>query len=191
MKLNSRQTLTLIALLCILPVVASYLAFYVFPPEKTVNYGQLLPPTPVAQAKLSGPDGAPLELSALRGRWILVHANAAQCDEACRKQLYYMRQVRTALGKEMDRVERVWLLTDAGAPDATLLAEHPGLRVARAADSATLAQLAASASPGGPVNAHIYLIDPLGNLMMRFPPDLEPKRMLKDLERLLKVSRVG
>ena len=187
MKLTGRQTLLLIATLCVLPVVASYLAFYVWAPARTTNYGALLEPRPVVQDAMSTLDGKPFSPGQLRGRWILAYAGASTCDESCRQTLYYMRQVRTALGKEMDRVERVWLLTDAGRPDDALLKQHTGLHVIRAERSALLAQLdTAAGAPGS-----VVTIDPLGNLMLRFPANQEPKRMLKDLERLLKASRVG
>lgn len=189
MKLTGRQTLLLIAAVCVVPVLASYLAFYVWQPDKSTNYGALLEPRPVVQETLSSIDGEAFSPGQLRGRWILVYAGASTCDEPCRQTLYYMRQVRTALGKEMDRVERVWLLTDAGRPDETLLKQHPGLHVIRAERSALLAQLDASAGAG--TARSVMTIDPLGNLMLRFPANPEPKRMLKDLERLLKASRIG
>jgi cytochrome oxidase Cu insertion factor (SCO1/SenC/PrrC family) len=187
MKLTSRQTLLLIALVCVVPVVASYLAFYVWTPDRTTNYGTLLEPRPVVQGTMSTFDGQAFSLGQLRGRWILVYSGSSACDEACRQSLYYMRQVRTALGKEMDRVERVWLLTDASRPDEVLRKEHPGLHIVRAEGSALLSQLNANGASGQTV----MTIDPLGNLMLRFPPNPEPKRMLKDIERLLKASRIG
>lgn len=187
MNLTSRQTLMLIGLLCVLPVAASYVAFYLWTPEKTSNYGTLLEPTPIVLGPMSTVEGQGFSLGQLHGRWILVYAGEASCDEACRQSLYYMRQVRTALGKEMDRVERVWLLTDRGRPDDVLRNEHPGLHIVRGEGSALLAQLRA----GGANGQTVMTIDPLGNLMLRFPPNPEPKRMLKDLERLLKASRVG
>ena len=187
MRLSSRQTILLIAFVCVLPVVASYLAFYVWTPEKTTNYGTLLEPRPVVQEPMSAVDGQAFSVGQLRGRWILVYAGSPACDESCRQALYYMRQVRTALGKEMERVERIWLLSDAGRPDDALRKEHPGLHIVRGEMSALLAQLNAS----GVTGQAVATIDPLGNLMLRFPPNPEPKRMLKDLERLLKASRVG
>ena len=190
MNLTGRQTLVLIAAVCVVPVLASYLAFYVWQPAKSTNYGALLEPRPVVQEALFEIDGEPFSPGQLRGRWILAYAGASTCDESCRQTLYYMRQVRTALGKEMDRVERVWLLTDPGRPDEALLKQHPGLHVVRAERSALLAQLDAAGAGVGTARA-VMTIDPLGNLMMRFPADPEPKRMLKDLERLLKASRIG
>lgn len=186
MKLNNRQTLLLIAFLCTVPVAASYVAFYVRMPDQTTNYGTLLEPKPVTQEPLSAVDGAPFTLAQLRGRWILIYAGSSACDESCRQSLYYMRQVRTALGKEMDRVERVWLLTDAGSPNDDLRKAHPGLHIVRGERSALLAQLNAGADM-----ETVMTIDPLGNLMLRFPANPEPKRMLNDLQRLLKASRVG
>lgn len=191
MKLTGRQTLLLIAAVCVVPVLASYLAFYVWQPAKSTNYGALLEPRPVVQEALFEIDGKAFSPGQLRGRWILAYAGASACDESCRQTLYYMRQVRTALGKEMDRVERVWLLTDAGRPDEALLKQHPGLHVVRAERSALLVQLDAAAGAGADTARAVMTIDPLGNLMMRFPADPEPKRMLKDLERLLKASRIG
>lgn len=187
MKLSGRQTLLLIAFVCVLPVVASYVTFYFLPRGDTTNYGLLLEPKQVQPSALTTTDGKPFSLEQLRGKWILVHADSGACDEQCRKLTYYMRQVRTAAGKEMDRVERVWLLTDDRPLDPEWLKDYPGMHLVRAAGSAVLAQL----EPQQTRAAHIFLIDPLGNLMMRFPADPDPKRMLKDLERLLKVSRVG
>jgi hypothetical protein len=96
-----------------------------------------------------------------------------------------MRQARKALGKEMDRVERLWLVTDGAAPRPELLAAIDGTRVVR--------QAPASLQASFPGNApdHIYVIDPLGNLMMSFPRDPDPSKLLKDLQRLLKYSRIG
>lgn len=98
-----------------------------------------------------------------------------------------MRQVRTAQGKEMDRIERVWLLTDAGMPSAELLREYEGTYVARLNDPKLAAALPADADRA----AHIYLVDPLGNVMLRYPENPDPRKMIRDFERLLKYSRIG
>ena len=138
------------------------------------NYGELIEPR--------GLSGAPI--AALRGKWVLVTFDPAACGPACERKLYFVRQVRKAQGKEMDRIERLWVVTDGAQPRADLLAATDGSRSAHA-DARFVAQF-----PGNPLD-HIYLVDPLGNLMMRFPPDPEPKKVIKDLERLLKYSRVG
>ena len=172
--MKPRTTLLLVALVCIAPVILATLAYYFqWTPGGSGNYGELIPPRPVP--------GAPLEK--LRGKWVLVTFDAAACDAACEKKLYYMRQTRRAQGKEQLRVERLWLLTDAGKPRPELLPAIEGTHIAPAGDLA-------KAFPGDPAQ-HIYLVDPLGNLMLRFPPDPQPKGIIKDLNRLLKYSRTG
>ena len=114
----------------------------------------------------------------LHGKWVLVMFDAAECDASCEKKLYYMRQVRRAQGKDMDRVERLWVLTDAAKPRPNLFPVIEGTRFAR---------LSPEGFPGD-TGSHIYLVDPYGNLMLRFPRDPDPSRMIKDLQRLLKYS---
>lgn len=185
-KLNPRLTLVLLALVCALPVAASYLTFYLWPPAKQMNYGELLGPAPVPEGALAPIAGQAFEGARLKGRWTLAYVGPAACDAACREALYFMRQVRTAQGKEMDRVERLWLVTDAGQPAAEALEGQSGLGLART-DPAWLERLGSQGGGAG----RIHLIDPLGLVMLRYPAAPEPKRMIKDLERLLKYSRVG
>ena len=138
-------------------------------PGGASNYGELLPPRPI-------PGFEPQ-----RGKWVLVMFDAAACDPYCEKKLYFMRQVRRAQGKDMDRVERLWAITDGGKPRAELLAAIEGTRIE--------SKGAEGVFPGNAVD-HIYLVDPLGNLMMRFPREPDPSKMIKDLQRLLKYSGV-
>ena len=145
----------------------------------------------------SSDPGQPFDETALRGTWTMFYAPTGTCSEACEKNIYHMRQVRLALSHRMDRVQRVLLLENAEQVAAELLDEHPGLRVLQG-DADQYQQmvekinLALDQSEGGlqPGDA-IYLIDPFANLMMRFPADLPPKKMLKDIKHLLKVSRIG
>lgn len=154
--------------MCAAPFVLGTAAwFFGWRPGGAANYGELIAPRPV-----SG-------MEALRGKWVLVAFDAAACDAYCERKLYFMRQVRRAQGKEMDRVERLWALTDAGKPRPELVAAIEGTRIQG------LSAFESSATD------HIYLVDPLGNLMMRFPRDPDPSRMIKDLQRLLKYSRTG
>lgn len=186
MKLSPRLTLALLALVCALPVAASYLTYYLWPPAQQMNYGDLLSPTPLPEGAVSTIAGLPYDPESLEGHWVLIYAGPADCDRACAEALYFMRQVRTAQGKEMQRVKRLWLVTDAGVPPASALEGQSGLEVART-DPAWLARLASGADGLG----RIHLMDPLGLVMLRYPLGPEPKRMIKDLERLLKYSRVG
>ena len=178
---RSRLTLWLILATCAAPIIASYAVYYFWTPSAHVNYGELVAPHPLPDAALPTPDGRVFRLSELKGQWILLMAAPAACDERCRESLVYMRQVRLAQGRETGRIERVWFLTGAGNPDPALIAEHPGLRIARNAGNAA-AEVAA-------VPGQIHVVDPLGNVMMRFPADPDPRRMLKDLARLLRHSK--
>jgi len=145
-------------------------------PGGAANYGTLLAPRPVSAEPLAR----------LRGKWVLVQIDAAACGPLCEQKLYYMRQVRRAQGKQMPRVERLWILSDAGAPASALAPLLEGAHIARG-EASLIAAFPAERSPAD----HIYLVDPLGNLMMRFPRDPQPGKMVKDLERLLKYSGFG
>ncbi|MGH8691192.1 MAG: SCO family protein [Burkholderiales bacterium] len=163
-----RNKLFLVGLVCVAPFALGTAAWlFGWAPGSASNYGELIAPRAVAG------------MESLRGKWVLVSFDAAACDAYCEKKLYFMRQVRRAQGKEMDRVERLWVLTDAGKPRSELLAAIEGTRIQ-----------GLGAFEGNAAD-HIYLVDPLGNLMMRFPRDPDPSRMVKDLQRLLKYSRIG
>ena len=169
--MSPRSKLLLIGAVCLAPLVLGTLAYYYkWDVGSPGNYGELLAPTPLA--------GAPFER--LRGKWLLVSVDASACDAWCEKKLYYLRQLRRAQGKDMDRVERLWLVTDGGKPRAELEQAIEGTRIEPAARL--------DAFPGRPTD-HIYLVDPFGNLMMRYPRDADPSRMLKDLQRLLRVAK--
>jgi len=128
-------------------------------------------------------------LATLRGRWFLLMADGAACDERCERKLYHLRQLRTMQGKEMERVERVWLIDDRGEPAERLRGPYAGTWIVREPDASLMAAL--PVPEGGSLRDHIYLVDPLGNLMMRYPPDADPTRIRKDMTRLLKYSRIG
>ena len=181
---RSSRTLWLILAVCAAPVIASYAAYYFWQPADHVNYGELLEPRQLPDTVLERLDGRRFTMRELEGRWVMLAAAPAACDDKCRQRMIYMRQVRLAQGKETERVERVWLLTDSGTPDATLLSEHPGLIVLRHVQ----AVVDALPAPRSPLD-HVYVIDPLGNLMMRFPANPDPRKMLKDLSRLLRHSK--
>jgi hypothetical protein len=189
---RGQRTLLLLAFVCVLPVAASYLMFYLWQPQGRVNAGALLEPLPLPESVLSAAGGqADLARSELEGRWTLLFVAAPACDAACSRALYVSRQARIAQAKEMERVGRVWLLSGAGEPAA----EHlPGSSIA---DELRLAHVDAAwlaALPGLAPGA-IYLIDPLGNVMMRFDDQadttLAARALTKDLQRLLKYSALG
>jgi hypothetical protein len=184
------RTLYLLIAVCVAPVIASYLAYYVFPPSERTNYGALIDPQrPTPPLSLHTLDGARFDAGTLRGNWLMLKVDGAACGEPCRKQLWLMRQLRTMQGKDADRIARVFLVTDAGTLDASLLRDYAGTQMLRAERAELERFLPADA--GTQIEDHIFLIDPLGNLMLRFPQNPDPKRMIKDFERLLKYSRIG
>ena len=187
MQLTPRSKFLFMIGIFVVPVVAAYLAYFGWRPSGHTNYGELIKVTPLQHTAGALHDGAALDIQSLRGKWVMVHVGPSACDATCARQLYLMRQTRIAQGKEQSRIERLWVLTDAGAVDPALLQEHPGLYVWRPADAAFAAQFPAAQGPA----EHIYLVDPLGNLMLRFPDQPDPKRMLKDLKLLLKASQIG
>jgi cytochrome oxidase Cu insertion factor (SCO1/SenC/PrrC family) len=165
-------------------------------PADTTNYGELIiPARPLAAFSMPSLDGDAITETYLLGRWTLVFIGSAECDALCQTSLYNIRQLRLALNEKMDRVQRLWLLAEAGSnqPLPALLNEHSGLKVAQP-DAATLASLLAqfkSEDASVSVTGRLYLVDPQGNLMMRYPADANPKGILKDIQRLLKTSWVG
>ena len=186
-KPGNRRTLWLILAVCVAPFIGSFLAYLYWQPTSHINYGELLPAAelPVAQFKLS--DGTAFDLAQLRGKWVFLTVDTGACDEYCRQKLWKMRQVRRTQGKDMERIERLWLVSDDEQPAKGLLVEYEGMFTVLARGSRLLGQLPHK----GVLRDHIYLMDPLGNLILRYPRDADPTRMKKDLIRLLKVSRIG
>ena len=184
---SGRIKLLAIAALCLAPFAAAVIAYFYWQPQGGMNYGELIAPRPLIDPPLRHLDQRAFRLSALKGKWILLQLDEADCAAACRAKLYNMRQVRLAQGREMERVERVWLVLDEAPLETLLMREYDGTRMLRASGSPLLAEF----PPPGGMRDHIYLIDPLGNLMLRFPKDADPRRMLKDLARLLRASRIG
>ena len=154
------------------------------------SYGSIISPArPLSHFSLPTADGATLNVDDLHGHWTLLYVGGA-CDLLCEANLFKMRQVRLALGKDTDRVQRLYLLTDAAALPSmqSLLSEHPGLRVALA-DAGQVRRIL-DLRPDEPLNT-IYLLDPLANLMMRYEPHATAKGLLKDLGKLLRISSIG
>ena len=174
---RGRVKLALLAAFFLLPIGASWVIWWLeLAPGVAGNYGTLLPPRTAALPPLAG----------LKGKWVLVQLDGGACDAACERKHYFMRQVRRAQGREMGRIERLWLVTDAVQPAQALLAAIEGTTIHMQS-----AALAAAFPAERSASDHIYLVDPLGNLMMRFPRDPDPARVIKDLQRLLKASSFG
>jgi cytochrome oxidase Cu insertion factor (SCO1/SenC/PrrC family) len=186
MKPGPRAKLLVLVAIFALPMVASYVAYTFFRPEATANYGELLlPPTMATSQPFERLEGGAFQFDHLRGKWVLVASDSGACPAECREKLQAMSQTRLALGRNAERVERVFVVDDVRAPDAQALSRYPGLVVAVTRRGLSL--------PPGAANdrAHIYLVDPRGNVMMRWPGKPQYRPMFRDLERLLKASQIG
>jgi hypothetical protein len=183
----NRLKLLGIAAIAVAPVLGSYLLYWFWAPDRFTNYGTLLPPAAVPTAAMQEIGGNAVSLETLRGRWVFLAVDSGECDAGCEAKLWKMRQVRQAQGKELTRIERVMLLEDSAIPNEHLRSEYQGTLFVVSADPKLRSLLTAPQS----ARNHIYVIDPLGNLMLRFPEDADPKLMIKDMTRLLKYSRVG
>ncbi|HUO83098.1 MAG TPA: cytochrome oxidase assembly protein [Gammaproteobacteria bacterium] len=164
-----------------------YLGGPEFRPRETVNHGELIQP-PVLLPALEHADG-----TLLRDVWTLVYLDDGSCGAACRAALQDTRQVRLALGREGDRVRRLLFESGQDALPDDLADQHPDLVVVRVGpgEADLLEAFPAPGEASGQAAGRIYLVDPLGNLMMRYPPDTDPGGLLEDLERLLRLSRIG
>lgn len=191
-KTTGRWKLFAVLAVCASPLIASYFTYYVIKPESRTNYGALIDPRaypiPAALASVTL-DGKAAPLEGFKGKWIMLYAHPAECGEPCRKTLHDMRQLRLAQGKEKDRLERVWLVTDKAPLETMLIREYDGMHFLRGDDGTVQKWL--PADTGTAPQDHLYLIDPLGNLMMRFPKDADPNKIKRDLSKLLKASRIG
>jgi hypothetical protein len=176
----ARRNLIALATVALLPFVASWLLYRYWQPTRFTNYGELIQPLPLASAP------APQALRALQGKWVFLMVDSAACDANCERKLYAMRQVRLTQGKNMHRVERAWLVDDDGAPRPELLERYRGTHVVPAQASGLLTRLPVN----GGLHDHIYVVDPLGNVMLRYPRDADPSLIKKDITRLLKTSRI-
>lgn len=169
------------------PVVASYfLHTFNIRPDSTVNYGELIEVKALQGSATNLSDNTIFRSRQLRGQWTLLAIDSGECDQHCQKKLYLMRQVRLAQHTEKDRVERVWLINDDIQPDIEIMHQYEGTRLVLAKGRTLLEEFPAVDSQLD----HIYVIDPMGNLMMRYPRDPEPKKMVDDIKRLLKLSHM-
>ncbi|HEX8873608.1 MAG TPA: hypothetical protein VF780_03190 [Nitrosospira sp.] len=168
------------------PIIASYTLYFWDVRPTTVNYGELLEVKPFSGTASNLSDNTIFRVRDLRGKWALITVDSGKCDEQCSKKLYFMRQVRMIQNTEKERIERVWLIDDGEVPAAEITKQYEGTWLINAKDSELLKALPAKGSN----HDHIYLIDPIGNLMMRFPKNPDPAQIAKDIKRLLKVSQL-
>jgi hypothetical protein len=188
---TGRFRMLLVFAICAAPVLFSYLTYYVIRPQGTASYGELIEPQrdiPAIVAK--DLNGRPVQLQSLLNQWLFITVSNGKCEQECEKLLYVQRQLHKSLGKQQDKLDRLWLITDSEPVDATLVEALQGATVLRV-DSKELSQWLYPAS-GGLIRDHLYLVDPMGRWMMRFPSHAEvgdaPTKIKRDLERLLRAA---
>ena len=188
---RGKWTLWLVIAVCAAPMVLSYIVYYLVKPESRNNYGALVDPRsyPIPQLQARALDGKPVELDAYKGKWIMLQVDSGNCTQYCQKKLYDMRQLRLTQGREKERIERVWLIIDKEPLETVLMREYDGTHMIRADPALVRGWL--PVEPNTTARDHIYMIDPLGNLMMRFPKDADANLIKRDLGRLLKASGIG
>lgn len=184
-----------VLLICAAPVIASYFTYYVVRPEARRSYGELIDPQRTfPDLKATTLDGQTMDIRSLKGQWLLVSVAGGACDAACQKHLYLQRQLREGLGRDKDRLDRVWLVPDSAPVPPAL---EPALRQATVlrVDAQALAQWLVPAG-GRELRDHLYVVDPMGNWMMRFPAvnldasvdTASAAKIKRDLERLMRGS---
>ena len=188
---SGRLKMLLVLLICAAPVVASYITFYVIRPDGRTNYSELIAPLRPLPAGLPLVDlqGAVVQAESLKGQWLVVVVAGGACDKVCENHLWLQRQLRETLGRDKDRVDKVWLISDDVQPRAQTLdaiRTNTEMTVLRAPASALSAWLAPAS--GHALGDHIYIVDPLGNWMMRSPVAPEPAKLKRDVEKLLRAS---
>ena len=189
--------LATLAGLFLLPLLFAFYMYYAtdWRPVKRVNHGTLitparpLPAVHLPQINISDSDPAVPAAHEFKTRWSLVYIGAGNCDEPCRQALYVMRQTRLSLNNDMSRVERVFLTTGNCCAREFLAHEHQGLVVLDAANAEGTRLLREFPADGRPYS--VFIVDPLGNLMMSYDARQNPKGLLEDLQKLLRLSHIG
>ena len=188
--LRGRWTMLALLLACAAPVLVSYFTYYVVRPEGRRVFGELIEPQrPLPAIPTSSLDGQTARLTDLKGQWLLLSVAGGGCDAACAGHLYLQRQLREGLGKDKDRLDWVWLVPDQAPVAEALLPALKDATVLRVPNDQLVAWL--KPAPGQRLEEHLYVVDPMGNWMMRFPASLDASsaaRAKRDLERLLRAS---
>ena len=198
LKFDKKNQLVLLVLLFLVPPVAAYVLFYVdYRPTSGANYGQLISPSkPITDMLLATSDGQKFKFSDLRKKWVLLYIGGSRCSEACSDNLYKIHQVRLAQGKNTERVISVYI-----APEQALQSEldningkYPGILLLLAQPDVfvnLVDQFKNDAQAVLQGSERVYIVDPLGNLMMSYDAGADPSGIRKDLKRLLKLSQIG
>lgn len=201
-RAGGRRIVLLVFLVCFVPFVLAWLAYSTRLFEGRNNYGTLIDPQVDIPATVAGTrlGGEPFDVAALKGKWVLFQVASGRCDEACQQMMFYQRQIRTSTGKEQGRIERVVFLIDDEPVETLLLRQFEGVHFVRTTPADIQGWLplppdtVASQSSGDPLarlQTHVFLADPLGHVMMRFPAQPDWAKVRKDISKLLWASKIG
>lgn len=184
---SGRWKMLLVMAACAAPVIASYFTYYVVRPNTQQNYGTLITPARALPDQLAvASDGKSVNLRKLKGQWLIVSVSGGACNTVCEANLYAQRQLRESLGREKDRADWVWLVNDDVAVRPVLLPALQTATVLRVPDAQIKQWL--SAAPSQQTADHLYLVDPQGNWMLRWPAELDAAKAKRDMERLLRAA---
>ncbi len=191
-RASGRFKMLLIMAACAAPMIASYTLYYVVRPTGGATaYSDLIQPTVPMPAVPAQPldGGAPQVLRGLAGQWLLVVVDSGACAEACEQRLFMQRQLREMNGRDRDRIDKLWLVIDDAPVKPALqqaLAATPGMHMLRVPRATVAAWL--KPAPGQALEDHLYVVDPLGEWMMRAPANADPSKLKRDITRLLRAS---
>jgi len=199
-KAKGRKQLIIIVAFFLAPIVLAIIAYNSMPaggPAKTKNYGNLVVPArPLLDVDLQTESGKIFKFSDMNKTWVMIYIGGADCDKICENVLYKMRQSRLAQRGEHLRIKRLYVSTGGKAKSSLLkvLKDYPGLEVVSGSTTninSVLKQFKLENKTAAKFANRLYLADPFGNLMMSYESDFDPKGLIKDMELLLKISRIG
>jgi len=189
----------LIVLLSLAPVLAAVLAYFNpdWRPDGSVAYGTLIEPQrsipPSAALQANTLDGKPFDVATLKGKWLLIAADSGDCQDACARKLFILRNSHASQGKNVERLARVWFITDDAPVPERVLEAYKGTVMLRVKPEQLKAFLLAE-SPNAAAKTlaePMWIIDPHANLILQYPPNAEPEKVRKDITKLVYNSRIG
>ncbi|HBI82182.1 MAG TPA: hypothetical protein DDY24_00525 [Alcaligenaceae bacterium] len=200
-KPRSRTPLVLIFLMSLAPVIGAVLMYFNpdWRPDGSAAYGQFIEPQrPMPSAndlKLTTLDGQPFDLNTLKGKWLLATADGGACPDSCARKLFILRNSHASQGKNVERLMRIWFITDDAQIPEKVLDAYKGTVMVRVNPDQLRKFLTTHAGPevsaGQALADPMWIIDPLGNLIMDYPANAIPEKVRKDISKLVYNSRVG